>query len=172
MLPQDGDEDEYGGNEDKCQCDLGDGSRGERLDVNLGACLSVALLVPAWECRQQDKAEEGKNDGHNEEVGEDDGILESRCDPDQIERILVHGDALDQSCRVVGTDVVAAVLVDTYTKVAYTHAKLCIADNVCDGSSNTGIDLFGGVGGCVLFVPHGNEEDAGYERRRGGASCQ
>ena len=143
MLPQDRDEDEDGGNEDEGKCDLRDGPGGERLDVNLGACLPVALLVPAWKCRKQNKTEEGKNDGDDEEVGEDDGILESRRYPDQVERVLVHGDALYQGCRIVGTDVVTAVLVDADAKVANAHAELRIADDVCDGSGHTGVDLFG-----------------------------
>lgn len=171
MLPEDGHEDEDGGDEDECECDLRYGSRREGLDVDLGAGALIAFLVPAREGCEEDKAEECEDDGDNEQVREDDGVLEGGCDPDQIQGILVHGHTLHQGGSVVGADVVTTVLVDADTKVADAHSELRIADNVCDGLGDAGVDLLSRVGGRILFIPHRNEEDARNEGRCRGASC-
>lgn len=118
--------------------------------------------MPAWKCGEQDKAEECENDGDDEQVGEDNGVLERRCNPDQVQRVLVHRYPLHQRRRVVGADVVTTVLVDADAKVADAHGELCVADNVCNGCSDSGVDLLGRIGGRILFIPHGNEEDARY----------
>ena len=89
MLPQYRDEDEDGRDEDERKSNLRHRSRGEGLDVDIGACALVPFLVPSREGREQDEREEGQDDGDNEEVGEDDGIFERRCDPYEVERVLV-----------------------------------------------------------------------------------
>jgi hypothetical protein len=153
MLPEDGDEDEDGRDEDERERYLRDGSGREGLDVDVGSGALVALLVPAREGGQQDEGEEGEDDGDDEQVGEDDGVLESRRDPHQIERVLVDVQVVDERGGVVGADVAAAVSVDADAEVADAHAELGVADNVCDGLRDTGVDLLRGVGGRVLFVP-------------------
>lgn len=62
MLPQDGDQDKDGGDENDGQGNLGDGSAGEGLDLALGA-LTVFFLVPAGEGGKEEEADEGENDG-------------------------------------------------------------------------------------------------------------
>lgn len=62
VLPQNGDEDEDGGDEDDGESNLGDGTGGEGLDVALGA-FAVLLFVPSGEGREEDEANEGKDDG-------------------------------------------------------------------------------------------------------------
>lgn len=153
MLPQYGDKDEDGGDEDEGKGDLRNRSRWERLDVDIRACTLIPLLVPSWEGCEQDEGEEGKNQGDDQEIGEDDGVFEGCCDPDKVERVLVHGQVLDEGGCVVGTDVATSIAVDADAEVSNTHAELSIANNVCDGLCDARIDLFGGVCRCVLLIP-------------------
>ena len=67
MLPQYGNEDEDGGDEDDSQRDLGNGSRGEWLDFAVGA-LGVSLLVPTRESGEKQKTDKGEDDGNNAEI--------------------------------------------------------------------------------------------------------
>jgi hypothetical protein len=64
VLPQDGDEDENGGDEDNSQCDLRHRSTGERLDFAYRA-LAIGLLMPAGESGKEQETDEGKDDGDN-----------------------------------------------------------------------------------------------------------
>ena len=68
MLPEDRDEDEDGGDEDDGQGDLRDGAGGERLDFALGS-FRVLLFVPSRESRQEEQADEGKDDGDDARRG-------------------------------------------------------------------------------------------------------
>lgn len=172
MLPQDGHENEDGRDEDEGERNLRYGPRGERLDVDFGARLAVLLLVPPGEGGQQDEAEESEDDGDDEEVREHNGVLERRRDPHEVERVLVYRHALHERRRVVRADIVAAVFVDADPEVADAHGELRVADDVPDGLRDARVDLLGGVGRRVLFVPHGDEEDARYQRGGGGAACE
>ena len=129
------------------------GSRWEGLDVDIRACALIPLLVPSREGGKQDEGEEGENDGDDEKVGEDDGVLESCCDPDEVERVLIDRQVVDERGRIVGADVATAIAIDADTEVSNTHAKLGVTDNVGDGLSDARVDLFSGVSGCVLLVP-------------------
>ena len=62
MLPEYGDKDEDRGDEDKGQGDLRDGPGGEGFYVADGVVLAN-LFVPAGEGGEEEKAEEGKDDG-------------------------------------------------------------------------------------------------------------
>ena len=64
MLPQHGDENEDGGDEDDGEGDLGNRSGWEGLDVTLGA-FRVFCLVPAGESGEEDEADEGEDDGND-----------------------------------------------------------------------------------------------------------
>jgi hypothetical protein len=172
VLPQHGDKDEDGRDEDEGKSDLRHRSRREGLDVDIGACGLVCLLVPPRKGRKQDECEEGEDDGDDEEVRENDGVLEGCCDPHKVERVLINRQIVDEGGCVVGTNVATAIAVDADAKVANAYTELGVTDNVCDGLCDARIDLFGGVCRCVLFVPQRDEEDAGDEWRRGGASCQ
>lgn len=113
----------------------------------------IALLVPAGEGGEENEGEECEDDGNDEEIGEDDGVLEGCCDPHEVERVLVDVQIVDECGGVVGADVAAAVSVDADTEVSDAHSELRISDNVCDGLRDAGVDLFGRIGGCVLFIP-------------------
>jgi len=63
VLPEDGDEDEDGGDKDEREGDLGDGSGGERLDVDVGPGAGVVLFVPAGEGGEEEEGDEGEDDG-------------------------------------------------------------------------------------------------------------
>jgi hypothetical protein len=65
MLPEDGDEHEDRGDEDQGEGNLRDGSRGERLDVDVGAGAGVALFVPAGEGGEEEEGDEGEDDGYD-----------------------------------------------------------------------------------------------------------
>ena len=123
--------------------------------------------MPAREGGQENKGEECEDDGDDEQIREDDGVLESGGDPHQVERILVDVQVVDECGGVVGADVAAAVSVDADTEVSDAHAELRISDNVCDGLCDAGVDLFGRIRGCVLFIPERDEEDAGDQWRCG-----
>ena len=63
VLPQHADEHEDGGDEDVRQGDLGDGSAGEGLDVDVGAGAGVVFFVPAGEGGEEEESDEGEDDG-------------------------------------------------------------------------------------------------------------
>jgi len=108
------------------------GREGKGLDVDVGSGALVSLLVPAGEGGEEDEGEEGEDDGDDEQVGEDDGILEGGSNPHEVEGILVDGQIVDERGCVVGADVAAAVPVDADAEVADAHAELCVADDVGD----------------------------------------
>jgi hypothetical protein len=116
--------------------------------------------VPAREGCQEHEGEEGEDNSHDKEVREDNGVLECRCDPHEVEGILVDVQVVHERSGVVGADVATTVPVDANTEVADADTKLGVADDVRDSLSDTGIDLFRSVGGSVLFVPQRDEEDA------------
>jgi len=62
VLPEYGDKNEDGRDEDYGKGDLGDRSRGEWFDFSLTAW-GVFFFVPAWESRKQEKTYKGENDG-------------------------------------------------------------------------------------------------------------
>lgn len=119
--------------------------------------------MPAGEGREENEGEECEDDGDDEEVREHDGVFEGRGHPHKVEGVLVDGQILDERGCVVRADVASGVPVDADAEVADAHAELRITDDVCDCLRDARVDLFCGVGGCVFFVPHRDEEDAGYE---------
>ena len=66
VLPQHGHEHEDGGDEDERQRGLGDGPGRERFDVPLRAPF-VDLLVPTWECDEEEEGDEGQDYGDDAE---------------------------------------------------------------------------------------------------------
>lgn len=64
MLPEDRNENEDGSDEDDGQCDLRDGTRGERLDLALGS-FRILFLVPSRESSEEEQTDKGKDDGNN-----------------------------------------------------------------------------------------------------------
>ena len=68
VLPEDGNEDEDGGDEDERECNLADGSGGEGFYVDFAARLFVLLFVPAGESGEEDETDEGEDDGDNARV--------------------------------------------------------------------------------------------------------
>lgn len=63
MLPQDADQHENRRDENQCERHLRDGSRGERFNVNVGAGASVVFFVPAGKSGEEEKGEEGEDEG-------------------------------------------------------------------------------------------------------------
>lgn len=63
MLPQDAHEHEYRRDENQCERHLRHGSRGKGFDVNVGAGASVVFFVPAGKCGEEEKGEEGEDEG-------------------------------------------------------------------------------------------------------------
>lgn len=104
----------------------------EGLDVNIGSGAFIALLVPAREGGEKDEGEEGENNGHDKKVWEDDSVLEGRCHPNKVERILINRKVVDKGGCVVGTDVATSISVDADTEVADAYTELRSTDNVCD----------------------------------------
>lgn len=119
--------------------------------------------MPSGEGGKEDECEEGEDNGDNEQVGEDNGVLERSSHPDEVQWVLVDGYVVDEGCGVVGANEATTVSVDADAEVADAHTKLCVADNVGNGGCDTRVDLFRCVGRRELFVPHGDEEDAGDE---------
>lgn len=99
-----------------------------------------------------------------QEVGEHDGILESRCHPYQVQWILVDVDALRKSSGIVRAEE-STVCVGAKSEVSNTDFKRCLSNNVGDSRCDTRIDLCRVVVGCVIIVVEIDEEDAGDERR-------
>lgn len=99
--------------------------------------------MPSGESGEEDEGEEGKNDGDDEQIGEDDGILEGSGYPDKVEGVLVDRHVVDKSSGVVGANETTAITVDADAKVADTNTELGVADNVCNGSRDTRVDLVG-----------------------------
>ena len=99
-----------------------------------------------------------------QKVGEDNGILECCCDPDQVERVLVDVDALGESGGVVGAQE-SSVCVCAETKVADADFERCLSNNVRNGSCDTGVYLCRVVVWRVIIVVEVDEEDAGDQRR-------
>ena len=97
-----------------------------------------------------------------QEIREDDGILERRGDPDQVQRILVDVDALRQRGGIVRAQE-GAVCVCAETKVSHAHLELGLADNVRDGGCHTRVDLCWIIIGRVVVVVEVDQEDAGDE---------
>jgi len=89
--------------------------------------------------------------------------------PDQIQRILIYADLLRQKSGIVRAEIVSigSVWGDADAKVADTDFKRGLADNVCNGSSDAGVDLCGRVGWDIVVVVEVYEEDVGYERGGG-----
>jgi len=99
-----------------------------------------------------------------QEVGEHDGVLESRCHPDQVQWILIDVDALRKSSGIVRAQE-STVCVCAQSEVSNTHFQRCLSNNVGDSRCDTRIDLCRIVVGCVIIVVEIDEEDAGNERR-------
>lgn len=100
-----------------------------------------------------------------QEVGENDGVLEGRRHPDQVQWILIYVDALRKSGSIVRAEE-SAVCVCAQSEVSNAHFKRCLSNNVGDSCCDTRIDLCRIVIGCIIIVVEIDEEDAGYERRR------
>ena len=99
-----------------------------------------------------------------QKVGEDNGILECCCDPDQVERVLVDVDALGESGGVVGAQE-SSVCVCAETKVSDAHFERCLADDVGNGGCHARVYLCRVVVWRVIIVVEVDEEDAGDQRR-------
>ena len=109
--------------------------------------------------------ERGSIDVRNlQEVREDDGILERRGDPNQVQRILVDVDALRQGGGIVRAQK-GAVGVCAETEVSHAHLELGLADNVRDGGCHTRVDLCWIIIRRVVVVVEVDQEDAGDEGR-------
>ena len=48
--------------------------------------------MPARECCEQEEGQEGEDNGDDDEVGKDDGVLEGACNPNKVERVFVDRD--------------------------------------------------------------------------------
>ena len=99
-----------------------------------------------------------------QEIGENDGVLECRCNPDQVQWILIDVDALRKSGSIVRAEE-STVCVCAQSEVSNADFQCCLSNNVCDGRCNTRIDLCRVVIGCVIIVVEIDEEDAGDEWR-------
>merc|ERR1719282_780169 len=159
VLPEHADEHEDGGDEDVRQGDLGDGAAGEGLDVDVGAGAGIVFFVPTGEGGEEEKSDEGEDDGDDEQIREDDLVLERLGDPDQVQRILVNADLLREQSGVVGAEEATAVRVDADAEVADADFEHRLSDNVGDGGCDAGVDLCRVVCGGVVIVVEGYEED-------------
>lgn len=164
MLPQDRHQDKDTGNEDDGECNLRDGSAGKRLDL-AHTVLRILLLVPSGEGGQKQEADEGEDDGDNDQVRKHDHVLELRCQPNQVERILVHGNLVGEGSRIVGAEPRSTVRVDANTKVAYTCLKMGRANNVANGLVAIVVDLCSVGRRRVVRVVQREQENVWYQRR-------
>ena len=94
-----------------------------------------------------------------QKIGEHDCVLECRCHPDQVQRILVDVDALRKSGGIVRAEE-STVCVCAQSEVSNTDLKCCLSDNVGNGCCDTRIDLCRVVIWCVIIVVKVDEEDA------------
>lgn len=96
--------------------------------------------------------------------------LERLRDIDQIQRILIDGNLLREQRRIVRAQETAAVRVDADAEVADADFEFGFADDIGDGGRDAGVDLRRAVGGRVVLVVEGYEEDSGDEGGGGGAA--
>ena len=68
MLPQDGNEDKDGGNEDEGESDLRHWARGKWFDFSVGAVI-IVLFVPAGKRSEKEEADERKDNGDDSRKG-------------------------------------------------------------------------------------------------------
>jgi len=145
--------------EDECQRNLRDGSRWERLDVDVGAGSCVVLLVPAGEGREEEECDKGKDKCDDDQVGEHYAVLEGVGHPDQVERIRIERYLFCEQSGVVGAQKAAIIWLNAKSKVSNPYFERCTADDVGDCCCNARVDLRWVVRGCVCFVVEGYEED-------------
>ena len=105
-----------------------------------------------------------------QEVGEYNSVLEGRCNPNQVQWILVDVDALRKSGGIVRAKE-STVCVCAQSEVSNTNFQCRLSNNVGDSGCHTRIDLCRVVVGCVIIVVEVDEEDTGNERRGRGATC-
>ena len=99
-----------------------------------------------------------------QEVGENDGVLEGRCHPDQVQWILVDVDALRKSGGIVRAKE-STVCVCAQSEVSNTNFERCLSDDVGNGCCDAWVDLCWVVIGRVVIVVEVDEEDAGDQWR-------
>ena len=99
-----------------------------------------------------------------QEVGENDGVFEGRCHPDQVQWILVDVDALRKSGGIVRAEE-STVCVCAQSEVSNTNFQCRLSNDVGNSRCDTRIDLCLVIIGCVIIVIEVDEEDAGNERR-------
>jgi len=139
MLPEDGDENEDGGDEDDCESGLGDGSRGEWLDFAFRA-FAVFFFMPAGECSEEEETDKGEYYGNDagerlvsaclveigrlgkyvHEIRENDHVLELARKPNQIQWILIDCHFIRQSRRIVTAKPVSTIRIYAYAKITHT----------------------------------------------------
>lgn len=120
--------------------------------------------VPTGECCEEDKGQEGEDDGDDEEVWEDNGVLKSTGHPYQVERVLINADQICKGGRILVAHPCAAIGLDTYAKVSNSYSEIGLIHNVGDGSRNPWVDLDCTENRRVLLVVQGDEIDVGYQR--------
>ena len=179
MLPQYGNEDKDGGNEDESEGDLRHWARRKWFDFAVGAVI-IALFVPTRKRGEKEEANECKNNsddsrngrqqayaertianGNSHQIRKHDIVLESICHPYQVERILVNGHLRCQTRRIVTAQKGSTVGINTYTKIADTNFELRLSDNVGNRRGNTGVNLGGIEARRIGLVIEGYEEYAG-----------
>ena len=100
-----------------------------------------------------------------QEIGENDGVLECRCNPDQVQWILVDVNALRKSGGIVRAEE-STVCVCAQSEVSNADFQRCLPNNVGNRCCDTRIDLCRVVIGSIIIVVEVDEEDARNERRR------
>lgn len=86
-------------------------------------------------------AEMTTREEHSHQIRKHDTILESICDPYQIQGILVHGHLRRQTRGIITAQKGSSVGVYAYAEVANTDFELRLSDNVGNCRCNAGIDL-------------------------------
>jgi hypothetical protein len=86
-----------------------------------------------------------------QEVGEHDGVLEGRCDPDQVQWILIDVDALRKSGRIVRAKE-STVCVCAESEVSNANFQRCLSNNVGNRCCHARIDLCRIVVGSIIIV--------------------
>ena len=114
----------------------------------------------------------GRREGGNvHEVREYDTVFERASDPDEIQRILINIHLTRQTARIITAQPGATVWIDADAEIADASLHGGAADDVGDGGGDAWCDLCGAVDWWVGLVVEGDEEDAGDQRRGGGAAC-
>lgn len=128
--------------------------------------------MPARERGEEQERQECQDYGDDEEVGKDDGVLERRRYPYQVQRVLVDAHQVSKCRGILIAHPSSTVGSYADAKVSHSDIEIGIPNDVCDCSCDSWVDLCGAEDWWIFLVVEGDEVDVGNERRCRGAACQ